>query len=86
MPASMCSVVGINQAVMPLMVVADGSGTNETYPQTEVFNGGFCVLERPSREVRRLLGRQDRQCLPLLARTPRVRVPPRELTSEVAAT
>lgn len=42
---------GINEAVAPLMVAADGSVTNETYPQTREFDGGFCVLELPSREA-----------------------------------
>ncbi|MEX5217599.1 MAG: YciI family protein [Nitrospira sp.] len=42
---------GINEDVVPLMVAADGTVTNETYPQTKEFNGGFCVLELPSREA-----------------------------------
>lgn len=42
---------GINEAVAPRMVTADGTVTNETYPQTKAFNGGFCVLELPSREA-----------------------------------
>lgn len=42
---------GINGDVAPLMVGADGSFTNETYPQTREFDGGFCVLELPSREA-----------------------------------
>lgn len=41
---------GINADVPPLMVAADGTVTNETYPQTREFNGGFCVLELPSRD------------------------------------
>ena len=41
---------GINEDVAPLMVAADGTVTNETYPQTKEFDGGFCVLELPSRE------------------------------------
>lgn len=41
---------GINTAVAPQMVAADGTVTNETYPQTKQFDGGFCVLELPSRE------------------------------------
>lgn len=40
---------GINEHVAPLLVAADGSTTNETYPQTREFNGGFCVLELPTR-------------------------------------
>jgi hypothetical protein len=42
---------GINEGIAPLMVAADGSVTNETYPQTKEFDGGFCVLELPSREA-----------------------------------
>ena len=42
---------GINEAVAPLMVASDGTVTNETYPQTKEFDGGFCVLELPSREA-----------------------------------
>jgi len=42
---------GINEDVAPLMVAADGSVTNETYPQTKEFDGGFCVLQLPSREA-----------------------------------
>jgi hypothetical protein len=42
---------GINEQVAPLMVAADGNVKNETYPQTREFNGGFCVLELPSRDA-----------------------------------
>lgn len=42
---------GINEDVAPLMVAADGTVTHKTYPQTKEFNGGFCVLELPSREA-----------------------------------
>ncbi|SEN19483.1 Uncharacterized conserved protein [Duganella sp. CF517] len=42
---------GVNSDVASLMVAADGRCTNETYPQTREFDGGFCVLELPSREV-----------------------------------
>jgi hypothetical protein len=42
---------GINADVAPLMVAEDGTVTNETYPQTKAFDGGFCVLELPSREA-----------------------------------
>src|SRR5262245_55490598 len=42
---------GINAGVAPLMVAADGTVTNDTYPQTKEFDGGFCVLELPSREA-----------------------------------
>jgi hypothetical protein len=42
---------GINEDIAPLMVAADGTVKNETYPQTKDFNGGFCILELPSREA-----------------------------------
>lgn len=42
---------GINSDVAPAMVAADGSCRTETYRQTREFDGGFCVLELPSREV-----------------------------------
>jgi hypothetical protein len=42
---------GINEEVAPLMVAAAGTVKNETYPQTKGFDGGFCVLELPSREA-----------------------------------
>ncbi|MBX3098642.1 MAG: transcription initiation protein [Salinibacterium sp.] len=42
---------GIDEDVAPVMVTADGTVTNETYPQTREFDGGFFVLELPSREA-----------------------------------
>ena len=42
---------GINDDVAPLMVAADGTVTNETYPQTRAFDGGLCVLDLPSRDA-----------------------------------
>jgi len=42
---------GINADVAPRMVSADGTVANETYPQTREFDGGFCVLELPSRQA-----------------------------------
>ena len=42
---------GINKDVAPQMVGADGAVTNDTYPQTKAFDGGFCVLKLPSREA-----------------------------------
>ncbi|HET7731967.1 MAG TPA: YciI family protein [Usitatibacter sp.] len=42
---------GINEEVAPLMVGADGKATHETYKQTREFDGGFCVMELPSREA-----------------------------------
>jgi len=42
---------GINEGVTPLMVSAGGSFESGTYPQTKELNGGFCVLELPSRDA-----------------------------------
>jgi len=42
---------GINSEAAPVMVSADGSCATGTYPQTREFDGGFCVLELPSRAV-----------------------------------
>jgi hypothetical protein len=41
---------GIDEGVPSLMVAADGSTSDETYPQTKVFDGGFAVLEILTRE------------------------------------
>jgi hypothetical protein len=42
---------GINGAVAPMRVAADGTATSDTYRQTAELDGGFCVLELPSREA-----------------------------------
>jgi hypothetical protein len=42
---------GINADVASLMIASDGTVTNETYPQTKEFDGGFCVLRLPSRDA-----------------------------------
>jgi hypothetical protein len=42
---------GINDDVAPLLVASDGTVTDETYPETKEFDGGFCVLQLPSREA-----------------------------------
>ncbi len=42
---------GINDGIAPQLVAPDGAVTSETYAQTREFNGGFCVLELPSREA-----------------------------------
>ena len=40
---------GIHEGVDPVLVSADGSLSREIYPGS-VLNGGFCVLEVPTRE------------------------------------
>ena len=42
---------GIDASVAPVMVAGDGAVTDGTYPQTREFDGGFCVLELPSRDA-----------------------------------
>lgn len=42
---------GINATAGAAMVAPDGTCTSATYPQTREFDGGFCVLELPSREA-----------------------------------
>lgn len=40
---------GMNAGVAPVRVAADGNCTDETYRETAELDGGFCVLELPSR-------------------------------------
>jgi len=40
---------GINEPVAPVLVAADGSVSEEIYPGSRL-NGGFAVLELPTRE------------------------------------
>ena len=40
---------GINESVDPVLVSADGSVSSDIYPGSEL-NGGFTVLELPTRE------------------------------------
>lgn len=42
---------GINSEVASVMVGPDGSYNTGTYRQITEFDGGFCVLELPSREA-----------------------------------
>ena len=42
---------GLAEDVDPVMVAGDGTTTAGTYPQTKEFNGGFTVLDVPSREA-----------------------------------
>jgi hypothetical protein len=41
---------GIDEGVPPALVLADGSATNGGYPWAPSLDGGFTVLELPSRE------------------------------------
>lgn len=42
---------GLNEDVEPVMVARDGSVTAGTYPQTKELNGGFTVVDVPTREA-----------------------------------
>lgn len=41
---------GIDEAVAPVMVAADGEASPGTYAETSKLNGGFCVLKVSTRE------------------------------------
>lgn len=41
---------GIDEAVPPVLVAADGTVSEGGYPWAPSLDGGFCVLEVPSRE------------------------------------
>lgn len=40
---------GIDESVPPVMVAGDGAVTDGTYPQTRTIEGGYSILELPSR-------------------------------------
>ncbi len=42
---------GLAKDVEPVMVAGDGTITTGTYPQTKELDGGFAVLDAPSREA-----------------------------------
>ncbi|MFI9599700.1 YciI family protein [Streptomyces sp. NPDC052043] len=42
---------GIDESVPPVMVAGDGTVTEGTYHQTKQIEGGYAVLELPSREA-----------------------------------
>jgi hypothetical protein len=42
---------GLSEEVEPVMVAGDGTITAGTYPQTRELDGGFAVLDVPSREA-----------------------------------
>ena len=42
---------GIDESVPPVLVDGDGTVSEGTYPQTRQLEGGYTVLEVPSREV-----------------------------------
>ena len=42
---------GIDESVPPVLVGRDGTVTEATYPQTKHLEGGYSILELPSREA-----------------------------------
>lgn len=40
---------GLDEEVAPVLVAGDGTLSSDTYPQTRTLNGGFTVLELPTR-------------------------------------
>lgn len=42
---------GIDESIAPVLVDADGTVTAGTYPQTARLEGGYSVLELPTREA-----------------------------------
>lgn len=42
---------GIHEGVPPVLVTADGTVRPGTYPQTATIEGGYTVLELPTREA-----------------------------------
>ena len=42
---------GIDSGIVPVLVGPDGVTINETYAETKKLDGGFCVLDLPSREA-----------------------------------
>lgn len=42
---------GLDEDVEPVMVAGDGTVTVGTYPQTKDLNGGFTVVDVPTREA-----------------------------------
>ena len=41
---------GIDESVPPVMVSGEGAVTKGTYPQTRTIEGGYAILELPTRE------------------------------------
>ena len=42
---------GLDEDVEPVLVAGDGTVTASTYPQTKELNGGFTVVDVPTREA-----------------------------------
>ena len=42
---------GLDEGVEPVMVAGDGTVTTGTYPQTRNLNGGFTIVDVPTRQA-----------------------------------
>lgn len=42
---------GLDEGVAPVLVAGDGTVTDGTYPETKDLNGGFTVVDVPTREA-----------------------------------
>ncbi|MCH6472059.1 YciI family protein [Sinomonas terrae] len=42
---------GIDESILPVRVDGDGAVTEGTYPQTKQIEGGYAILELPSRKA-----------------------------------
>ncbi|MFG6504521.1 YciI family protein [Microbacterium sp. P05] len=42
---------GIDESIPPVMIDGDGTVTDGTYPRTRQLEGGYAVLELPTREA-----------------------------------
>lgn len=42
---------GLDAGIAPVLVGAEGGTVDGSYPQTRTLDGGFCVLDLPSREA-----------------------------------
>ncbi|PJI91122.1 YciI family protein [Luteimicrobium subarcticum] len=40
---------GVDESVAPVLVAGDGTVSTDLYPRTRQLQGGFCVLEVPTR-------------------------------------
>ena len=78
---------GLAEDVDPVMVAGDGTITAGTYSQTKEFNGGFTVLDAPSREAAMEWAAKIATACRCAQEVPRVHARPgrRQLTESLAA-
>ncbi len=73
---------GIDESVSPVLVSANGTFKEGGYPWAPPLNGGFTVLELPSRDRGHRVGGAYRQGLSVQPRTARLRVRPAVLRGQ----